>query len=477
MSRKITVIGAGPGGYVAAIRAAQLGAEVTVIENHRVGGTCLNYGCIPSKMMITTARLLEKFNRAGEFGIETEGRAQVSMTQLIDRKNTLVQNQVRGILSLFKRHNITCLEGEGRIKGPGVAAVKQNRGGVQEVKWDKLILAIGTTPMDIPGIPFDGERILSSTHALSLRKVPASLLIVGGGAIGCEFAFIYAALGARVTVVEAMPRLLPLSSVDEESSKILQREMKKRKIQFLVNRVLESVTDTHGKTRAVIGPSPFLENPAEKDKTPLTVDADQILVCIGRKPNLADAGLETIGVKTDGKGWVVTDDRMETSVPGVYAVGDLLGPSKIMLAHAASEEGKIAAENAMGKNHKMDYSKVPGVIFTSPEVAGVGLTEAGAKAAGYNTRADKVLFRSLGKAHVLGEIAGQAKVVSDIQNGRILGVHIIGPDAGDLIAEASLAMTMGSTVQDLAATIHAHPTLSEIMQEAAFKAVDLPLHG
>ncbi len=477
MRKKITVIGAGPGGYVAAIRAAQLGAEVTVIESRSVGGTCLNDGCIPSKMMITTARLVEKFNRAREFGIEIDGSMRMRMKPLMDRKKTVIQSQTRGILGLFKRHNIRYLEGEGCIKGPGKAVVRQKQGGDLEVEWDRLILATGTMPMDIPGIPFDGEKILSSSHALGLQKIPESLLIVGGGAIGCEFAFIFATLGARVTVVEALSRLLPLPSVDEESSKILQREMKKRKINILVNRTLDRVEDKSGKRRAVIGPSPFLESPLEKGKTPLTVDADQILVCIGRKPNAIHTGLDTIGVTMDKKGWVVADEQMKTSVPGVYAIGDLLGPTKIMLAHAASAEGRIAAENAMGGSQKMDYSVVPGVIFTSPEVAGVGLSEARAREAGYPVRADKVLFRSIGKAHVIGEIAGQAKIVSDVEKGRILGVHIIGPNAGDLIAEASLAMTMGGTVRDLVATIHAHPTLSEIMQEVSLKAVDRPLHG
>jgi dihydrolipoamide dehydrogenase len=477
MAKKITIIGAGPGGYIAAIRAAQLGAEVTVIEEDNVGGTCLNWGCIPSKVMITTAQMLSKFQRAAEFGIEINGPVHLNMQRLMDKKKAVILNQTKGILGLFKLHQIHYIKGTGTIKKPGLVAVRQQQNEELEVFWDKLILATGTQPFNISAFPFDGNKILSSNHALSLTEMPESILIVGGGVIGCEFAFMFAALGSEVTVVEALSRMLPLPSVDEDCSKVIQREMKKRRINFIVNRTVDSLEKTDGKLRLTFGPSPFLGNPSEKDKQPLIAQVDKMLVCIGRKPNIAGIGLETVGVQLDENGWVIADEQMKTSASDVYAIGDILGPSKVMLAHVASTEGLIAAENAMGGSRIMDYNTVPGAIFTAPEVANVGLAESQAKHQGYNVRADSVLFRTIGKAQVIGEIAGEAKIVSDAENGKILGVHIVGPHATDLIAEATLAMRLGSSVKDLAETIHAHPTLAEIMLEASFKSLDRSLHG
>lgn len=477
MTTRITIIGAGPGGYVAAIRAAQMGAEVTLVEMDNVGGTCLNRGCIPSKIMKTTAEMLEHFHRAQEFGITVNGKALPDMERLAARKEKLIQSQTKGILGLLSHHKIRYLKGCGTIKGPNIAEVWQEDGNVLEVPWDRLILALGSRPMDLPLFPFDGKRIISSNDALNLYNIPESMLIVGGGVIGCEFAFIFNSLGSKVTIVEALSRILPLPSVDEDCSKILQREMKKRKINFLVNKTAEKFEDNGKKLKVTIGPSPFLQELKEKEKKSLTAEIDCVLVGIGRSPNTENAGLEKIGVKTDKKGWIITDEKMETSAPFVYAIGDVLGPLKIMLAHVASSEGLVAAENAMGQSRIMNYNAVPGAIFTMPEVADVGLTEIMAKEQGYNVRSDTVLFRSLGKAHVIGEIAGQAKIVSDAENGRILGVHIVGAHAADLIAEGTLAIQMHATVKDLSETIHAHPTLSEIMLETAFKAFDRSLHG
>lgn len=477
MTTRISILGAGPGGYIAAIRAAQMGAEVTVIEKENVGGTCLNWGCIPSKIMITTADMLEKFHRAREFGIAAEGTFQVDMQQLMGRKNAVIQSQRKGILGLFNHHNINYMEGTATIEGPNRVTVSQQTGEKLDVAWDKLILATGTTPLEIPSLPFDGSRILSSDHALSLTHVPESVMIVGGGVIGCEFAFILSSLGATVTVVEALDRLLPLPSVDHDCSKVLQREMKKRKIKFILNRSVDRFEDSDGQLNVTIGPSPFLKAPSEKESKPMTAQVEKMLVCVGRRPNTGDLGLENIGLAPVEKGWITANERMETGVPGVYAIGDLLGPEKIMLAHVASTEGQVAAENAMGGMRTMDYSVVPGAIFTTPEVANVGLSQVQAKENGYDVRADNVLFRTLGKAQVIGEIAGQAKIVSDTKSGKILGVHIVGPHATDLIAEATLAMQMGGSVKDVAATIHAHPTLAEIMLEVSCKALDRSLHG
>ncbi len=477
MATRITIIGAGPGGYVAAVRAAQAGAEVTLIERDNVGGTCLNHGCIPSKVMITTAELLDKFRRASDFGIVTQGNIYPDMQRLMARKEKVIQDQRKGILGLLSHHKIRCLKGQGSLKSRGLAAVKQENGETIEVVWDKLILALGTEPLSIPVFPFDGENILSSNDALNLRQLPESVLIVGGGVIGCEFAFILNALGSKVIVVEALSRLLPLPSVDDDCSKVLQREMKKRNITFMVNRTVEAVEKEGDKLRVMIGTSRFAEPLSEKDKKPLTETVDKILVCVGRKPLTAHIGLEHIGLATDEKGWIPANERMETAVPGVYAVGDILGPAKIMLAHVASAEGGVAAENASGGSKIMNYDAVPSAIFTMPEIANVGLTEAQAKTLSITIRAESVLFRTVGKAQVIGEIAGQAKIVSDAESGKILGVHIIGPHASDLIAEGTLAVRTGLTVRELAETIHAHPTLAEIMPETAFKVSGRPLHG
>lgn len=478
MTTRIAIIGAGPGGYVAAVRAAQLGAEVTVIERENVGGTCLNWGCIPSKIMIKTAAVLEEIHRADAFGIHIDAAPRVDMKQLMARKKAILGTQAKGILELLKHHKVRHISGDAYIKEPGLTTVRQEgEAGAIDVAWDRLIIATGTEPLNIPALPFDGEQILSSNHALSLEAVPESILIVGGGVIGCEFACMLSGLGARVTVVEAMDRLLPLPSVDEDCAKTLQREMKKKKIAFMVNKTVDAYEKTDSGLRVTIGPSPFLASPTEKDRKPITADVEKMLVCIGRKPNSDGLGLENIGVRTDDRGWIIADAQLRTTAVNVFAIGDILGPAKVMLAHVASTEGEIAAENAMGGEKQMHYHVVPGAIFTTPEVANVGLTESQARAEGLAVRADSVLFRTLGKAQVIGEISGQAKIVSNTDTGRVLGVHIIGPHATDLIAEATLAIKMGATVGDIAETIHAHPTLAEVMLETALKASDRPVHG
>ncbi|MBW2110607.1 MAG: dihydrolipoyl dehydrogenase [Deltaproteobacteria bacterium] len=477
MSVKIVILGAGPGGYVAAIRAAQRGAEVTVIEQDQVGGTCLNRGCIPSKVMKTTAEMLERFQRASEFGLTVEGPVVPDMGRLMDRKQKVVQDQVKGILRLLSHHKIRYVRGTGRIAGPDRVQVKGGGADQVDLPWDSLVLALGSEPLPISGLPFDGERVISSTHALNLTEIPGSILIVGGGVIGCEFAFILSSLGSRVTVVEALGRLLPLPSVDEDSSKVLQREMKKRRIKMMLNRTVEGIDENGGRLRVAVGASPSALKSRGRDVRPAAVEVDKVLVCIGRMATTGGIGLETLGIRTDQRGWIMADERMETNIPHVYGIGDVLGPDKIMLAHVASAEGSVAAINATGGNSRMNYGAVPGAIFTMPEVADVGLTEVQAREKGFNVRSDTVLFRTLGKAQVIGEIAGQAKIVSDAGSGGILGVHMIGPHAADLIAEATLAVQTGCSVRDLAKTIHAHPTLSEVMGEAAFRATDMPLHG
>ncbi len=477
MSTRITILGAGPGGYVAAVRAAQNGAQVTVVEKERVGGTCLNWGCIPSKIMKTTAEMMETFHRAQSFGIRTSETPSVDMPALMARKEKVLKTQIKGIESLLSHHNISLVAGKGCIERQGVVSVEQPDGQVTEVSWDRLIISTGTVPLNIPAFPFDGHDVISSNEALCLEAVPDSVVIVGGGVIGCEFACILAALGSNVTVVEALDRLLPLPAVDESCSKILMREMKKRKIQFMVNRTVTEVRKEGSDLSITIGPSPFADNLKERDRQPLTVNAEKVLVCIGRSPNTKGIGLESIGVATDERGWIKVGASMQTNVPNVYAIGDVLGPDNIMLAHVASTEGLVAADNATGANRCMDYTAVPGAIFTMPEVATVGITEAQATQQGIDARSDIVLFRALGKAQVMGELAGQAKMISEAGSGKILGVHLIGPHATDLIAEGTLAVRTGRTTRELADTIHAHPTLAEAMVEVSLKAVGKALHG
>ena len=469
---QIAILGAGPGGYVAAVRAAQMGASVTLVEKGPLGGTCLNWGCIPSKVFKQSADILTSLRHAGEFAITAASDARCDMPALVARKEKIIGIQAGGIAALLKKHGVRVVTGNGRISGLHRLQVRTAAGDEEELAWDRLILATGSRPAAIPAVPFDGRQILSSDHVFSLDRIPGSLTIVGGGVIGCEMASIFAALGSRVTLIEAMDRLLPLPSVDEECSKLLAREMKKQKIRVLTGTTIRSAVSAGDRVELHIGKigdsgtSGLQQEPCEK-----------LLVCTGRAPNSSEIGLEAIGVEVDTRGWVLVDSRMRTSNPEVYAIGDILGPDRIMLAHVASTEGEIAAANCLGENQEMEYGGIPGAIFTQPEIANVGLSEAEAIARGYRVKADSVLFRTLGKAQILGEIAGFAKIVAEQGGGRILGVHIAGPHATDLIAESVLAIRSKMTVRQLAETIHAHPTLAEVMLETAFKVLDRPLHG
>jgi dihydrolipoyl dehydrogenase len=473
----LTILGAGPGGYAAAVRAAQLGADVTLIEADHLGGTCLNWGCIPSKIMKATADRLEAVRQAPAFGIRIDPAPQIDLTVLNQRKAKVIGAQRTGIANLMKHHGVRCLRGRGRVAGRGRMTVSLTDGGTETVDWDRLLLATGSRPAGVPAFPFDGRRVISSNEALYLDALPESAVIVGGGVIGCEFAHIFSALGVRVTVVEALDRLLPLPSVDPDCAKVLLREMKKRKIACHLNRTVAAVAHEADSLRVTIGPSPVAANLKERDRAPVAVSAGMVLVCIGRAPNTDGIGLSGLGVAMDARGWIRADARMATNVDGVFAIGDVLGPERVMLAHVATAEGMVAAENILGGDRKMTYGAVPGAIFTTPEVADVGLTEAQAADQGIDARADTVLFRTLGKAQVIGEIAGQAKIVSRRSDGRVLGVHLIGPHATDLIAEGVLAVETGVSTEALARTIHAHPTLAEIMGETALKATDRTLHG
>lgn len=477
MAVKIVVIGGGPGGYVAALRAATLGAEVTLVEKENLGGTCLNWGCIPSKIMKHTADLLHKSRNASDFGINIDGPVLPDMAGLMARKNKILASQRAGIDGLLKGRAVTVKKGCARITGPGTLEVTDGESPAETLGWDKLIIATGTRPMNVPDFAFDGKKILSSNDILVLDHVPESLTIVGGGVIGCEFAGIFTALGSKVTIVEAMSRLLPLPSVDTAMSKLLLREMKKQKITVFCDTVVTGCDTSGSGCRISLAKSPFTDNPKAKDPKTDTISSDLMAVCIGRTPLSADLGLETIGLDTTGPGWIDVNDLMETAVENVYAIGDILGPSRVMLAHVASHEGLVAAGNAMGENETMAYDAVPGAIFTMPEIGTVGLSEAEALKKGLDIDTASVNFRVLGKAHAIDEIAGEARMIVDKSSGRVLGMHIIGPHATDLIAEATLAIEKGLTARDIAHTIHAHPTLAEIMGEVASKITGMPLHG
>ncbi len=477
MATKIVIVGGGPGGYVAALRSAALGGDVTLIEMENLGGTCLNWGCIPSKIMKHSADLFLRLFEAEKFGIKVHGELFFDMTALMEKKNKTLETQRKGIASLLQASHVTVERGRGKIKYPGCVEIIFNDGNIKLLDYDKLILATGTEPLNVKDFPFDHNRILSSNDILQLTEIPKSMVIVGGGVIGCEFACIFSALGSDVTIVEAMSRLLPLPSVDEDCSRLLLKEMKKRKITVLCDTVVKSSELKNGGLSIHLGLSPFTDNPDPKKLKMDVIQAEKMAVCIGRTALSKDLGLDKIDLKTTPQGWIEVDSKMETLTKGVYAIGDILGPQKVMLAHVASHEGIIAAENAMDINSIMHYDVIPGAIFTTPEIGTVGLSESQAREKGLNIESFTVNFRALGKAQAIDELAGLAKMIIKKDSRNILGVHLIGAHATDLIAEATLAVQQGVTVEDLAHTIHAHPTLAEIMGELSLKASGKAIHG
>jgi dihydrolipoamide dehydrogenase len=447
---KLAILGSGPGGYVAAIKAARLGAEVTVIEDDEVGGTCLNWGCIPTKTVIASAEMFAKTRELDTFGIDLKGEVTANLRKIQERKNKVVGTQVKGIKSLFKSWGIALKEGRGVLISPKEIEVTSKDGGREMVQADKIIVATGSRPFSIPAFPFDGQRIISSNEAVNLTEIPRSLLVVGAGVIGSEFACIYSALGTEVTMVEMMNRAV--STEDLEVSELIEREFRKKKIKLFTKTGVQKMEVRDDGVHAFVTDGKELV-------------AEKVLVSIGRTLNSDGIGLETVGIDTGRKGEIIVNSRMETNVPGIYAIGDVVGG--MLLAHVASREGIVAATNATGGDAVMDYSCVPAAIFTSPEIASVGLREFQAAEKGLKIKTGRFLFRGLGKAHAIGEISGFIKMIADETSGRILGAHIVGPHASDLIHEYALAMQSGLTAHDVARTIHAHPTLSEGLMEAA----------
>ncbi|AEF93050.1 dihydrolipoamide dehydrogenase [Desulfotomaculum nigrificans CO-1-SRB] len=452
----IVVIGGGPGGYTAAAKAASLGGQVALVEKAKLGGTCLNQGCIPTKTLLKSTEVLETVKKSKDFGIEV-GSPQVSLAKLLERKQTVIKRLNTGVEFLMKNNKVTVLAGTGKITGANEVTVDTAEG-QRVLQAKKIIIATGSQPASLPGLEVDGEKIINSNQALELAKIPAHLLIIGGGAIGVEFASIFNKLGSKVTLVEAFNRILPFA--DEEASNALKQLMGREKITILTDTKVTEVTT------AADGLVVKMETPKGQKE----VQADQILVAVGRRPNLDNIIAAEMELATE-RGRVVVNSKMETSIPGIYAIGDVTGG--ILLAHVASAEGIVAAVNAMGGHKEIDYRVVPSCIYTSPELACVGVTEEQAKNQGIDVVVGKSQFTGSGKALAMGENKGLVKIIAEAATGKILGVHIVGPQATSLIAEAALAIKLGATVEDVAETIHAHPSLPETIMEAAEQAVQL----
>lgn len=455
----IAILGGGPGGYVAAIRGAQLGGKIALIEKDVVGGTCLNRGCIPTKAMLASASIYSRIKEAESFGIEV-GSVSVSLEKIIERKNGIVRQLTGGIDKLLEHHGVEVIRGTGVLKDRNTFSVTSADGATQEVSAKNLIIATGSEAATIASLGYDGVNVMTSTELLNLKEQPKSLVIIGAGVIGCEFASVFHELGTEVTIVEAMDRVLPM--VDEEVSKRFAMLLKKKKIAVHTSVMVESVTK--GEAGMVLKLSGDKELVAEK-----------VLIGIGRSLNSKGLGLEEVGIALGQRGEIITDETMKTNVDHIYAIGDV--NNKVLLAHAASAQGQTVVENILkGKQDAADVQFVPNAIYTFPEIASIGITEKAAAERG-EIKVGKFPFTACGKALCIGEKDGFVKIIADAKTDEILGVHIIGPHATDLIAEAVLAIRNGLTVEDIAKSIHAHPTISESVMEAAEAVHGLAIHS
>ncbi|MDR0816840.1 MAG: dihydrolipoyl dehydrogenase [Desulfovibrio sp.] len=464
---EIIIIGAGPGGYAAAFEAARTGASVTLAEKTAIGGTCLHAGCIPTKTIRASADALETSRRLNEFGIMTGSTPMpifhANMAAILARKEKVRSTLCGSLEKTCAALKVRLVHGQAELRPDRTVLLYTDKGN-EELHGDAVIIATGSKTFELPTLPVDHINILNSDDALNLDHIPQRMLVVGGGVIGCELAFIFRAFGSEVTIVEAQNRILPLSSVDEEISRLLQRESKKRGIRLMLAQTVKNAVISDGKAVCVLAPSPFVKNAAGSE---ITVETEAVLVAVGRAPDTDGLNLSGAGVATDAQGWIIADDRMRTSAEGVYAIGDALGPGRVMLAHAASAEGLCAVANCLGKETRMDYSVIPAAIFTSPEIGIVGFSEAHAQQQGLKVRSSLFQYRAMGKSHAMGELSGFFKLVCEEGSGKILGAHIAGAHATDIIAEAALAVQNGLTAAQLARTVHAHPTLPEGMYEAA----------
>jgi dihydrolipoamide dehydrogenase len=459
--RDLIIIGSGPGGYVAAIRAAQLGLRVTVVDKDpKFGGTCLHRGCIPTKALLHTAALLDKIRRSQEFGIQVSS-ASLDLEAAHKYKQNVVDKNAKGIDFLFKKNEVEGVHGLARLRGPNEVEVAAD-GEIKSYRAPHIIVATGSVPREVPMAPTDGKRILNSDHVLMLDRVPESLVVLGAGAVGTEFASIFASFGSNVTIVEMLPHALPLE--DHEVSQELERAFRQRKIKMLTGTSLAAVEEKDNGLRLQI----------ENDDLSEWMDAETLLVAVGRAPVTENLGLEAIGIELD-RGYVPVNEFMQTLVPNIYAIGDIVRTP--WLAHVASAEGILAVEHLVGREAcPINYDHVPGVTFCQPEVGSVGLTEATARERGYDVATGKFPFSALAKAAIEGSTAGFVKVVREKKYDELLGVHVIGPHATDLIAEACVALRLESTTEELFRAIHAHPTMAEAMAEAAHAAFDRAIH-
>ena len=462
----IAIIGAGPGGYVAANRASQLGGRVVVIEKGELGGTCVNRGCIPTKALLASAQLLHSVKKGGEFGINS-GEVSIDFSTISKRKERIVRQLVSGIGQLFKSYGVRVIKGKGRLTekindNAIEIEVEKDDGSKEKVVAKKLIIATGSVPARIPGISIDEQDVITSDQALEWEEIPSSLLIVGGGVIGVEFASIFNSLGSKVTIVELLPRIIPTE--DEEISEQLKKLLVRSGIEVNTGVKVKEIISDNGKKKVVI------ETPQGREEK----IAQKVLIATGRKPCTEGLGLEKIGIGLE-KGRILVNERMETNLPGIFAIGDVVGG--ILLAHVASAEGIVAGENAMGNQSKIDYRVIPNCIYSLPEVASVGLSEEKAKDMGYEVSVGRFPFLANARATIMGERIGLVKIVADRKNDEILGVHIVGADATELISEASVVIKAKVITKDLERMIHGHPTLSEAIFEAAHdvhgEAIDL----
>jgi len=462
MDYDLIIIGSGPGGYVAAIRASQLKMKVAVVERAELGGICLNWGCIPTKSLLKSAQVFEYLTHASDYGISISGEVKPDFTAMVTRSRNVAEGMSKGVQFLFRKNNIEHLKGFGRLAGNNTVEVQDTDGNKKKYTAKNIIVATGARSKELPNLKQDGKRIIGYREAMTLEKQPGSMVVVGSGAIGSEFANFYQSLGTSVTLVEFLPRIVPVE--DEEVSKQLERSFKKIKMKVMTDSTVESVDTSTEKCKVTI-------------KTPKgqeIVEADIVLSAVGITTNIEDIGLESAGVKTD-KGKVVVNDYYETSVPGIFAIGDIVhGPA---LAHVASAEGIICVEKISGMEvEPLDYGNIPGCTYTNPEIASCGLTEVAAKEAGYEIKVGKFPFTASGKASAAGAKDGFVKLIFDAAYGELLGAHMIGANVTEMIAEIVVARKLETTGHEIIKSVHPHPTMSEAIMEAAAAAYGEVIH-
>ena len=467
----LAILGAGPGGYVAAIRAAQLGLNAVVIEREHLGGVCLNWGCIPTKALLRNADVARLVQGGGrEFGFEADD-VRLDFGAAIDRSRKVSGRLVKGVEALMKRNDIEVIWGSGKLTDAHTIEVDlldADDGGAQTVTAEHIIIATGARARSIPGIDIDGERVLSYREALERRELPASAIVIGAGPIGLEFSTVWAAYGAKIKVVEMMDHILPAE--DEEAARVLDRQLRRQKIKTLTAARVEGVETTDEGVRVQVS-----SEDKEGNETTDTLEAEIALVAIGVRPNSENLGLEAVGIETD-RGWIQVDDRMRTSVSNIYAIGDVNG--RMPLAHVASDQGILAVETIAGRETApFDVNRIPRCTYTSPQVASFGLTEAEAKEQGHEVQVGQFSFLANGKALGLGENRGFVKIIADDDLHEILGAVIVGPEATELLPELVLAANAELTPEEIARTVHAHPTLSEVVMEAAHDVFGHAIHG